>query len=158
MQSRKPAVIPGALLLAAISVIPALAFTRWIPGSFSVRSAPVGAGDLFVSSQERTPAGSSKFDRQQVLAAWSRDIAGSENKPSGEVYKNVIVFRQMPAGQLLIVMNAFSRALGTDCVHCHDAGAWESEVKPEKQVAREMFKMVIAINRTYLKNIKGLKS
>lgn len=64
----------------------------------------------------------------------------------------------MPAGRLPLVMSAFSRALGTDCTLCHEPGAWEKETKPEKQVAREMFKMVLAINNDYLKNIKGLKS
>jgi hypothetical protein len=119
------------------------------------------SGTLIPPSAGRVATfGDQPFDQQQALATLARQIAGSENKPAREVFKNVLLnqFQGMPAGRLPVVMTAFSRALGTDCTLCHEPGAWEKEDKPEKQIARDMFKMVLAINNDYLQNIKHLKS
>jgi hypothetical protein len=44
------------------------------------------------------------------------------------------------------------------CACCHVTTAWESEDKPQKQIAREMACMDAAINHDCLANIKNLKS
>ena len=98
-------------------------------------------------------------DRDRAIAELRKRIAGQEKKPSGEVYKNIKNFKNLPAGQLPNVMNAFSRALGVSCDHCHAvASGWESEDKPQKQIAREMMAMAGTINSTLLKGIKNLTS
>jgi hypothetical protein len=51
----------------------------------------------------------------------------------------------------------FARSLGVDCTHCHVPDKWESEEKPQKQIARDMSAMATTINKDLLKNIKNLK-
>ena len=99
------------------------------------------------------------FDQNQKLAELSKRIAGQENKPAGEVFKNIQMLKAMPAARLLKVMElGYSKSLGVNCTHCHVVDQWEKDDKPTKQITREMMKMVGGINNEYLKNIKNLKS
>jgi hypothetical protein len=102
---------------------------------------------------------SKPFDQEQALVALRKRIAGQENKPAGEVFKNVLMLKQMPAARLLKVMElGYSRSLGVNCTHCHIEDQWEKDDKPTKPIAREMMTMVGAINNDYLAKIKNLKS
>ncbi|HXD32134.1 MAG TPA: c-type cytochrome [Pyrinomonadaceae bacterium] len=99
------------------------------------------------------------FDQAQALADLRKAIAGQEDKPAGEVFKNIQMLKAMPAGRLLRVMElGYARSLGVNCVHCHVAGQWEKEDKPTKQIARDMAAMAANINNEQLKKIKNLKS
>lgn len=76
-----------------------------------------------------------------------KKIAGQEQKPASEVFKNIQLFKGMPAGRLLSVMQiAFSKSLGVDCTHCHTPGEWEKEDKPAKETARKMWAFMGRIN------------
>ncbi|MEO8434465.1 MAG: c-type cytochrome [Pyrinomonadaceae bacterium] len=111
-------------------------------------------------NNQATPSQNEKpFDQAQALADLRKRIAGQENKPAGEVFKNIQMLKAMPAGRLLRVMElGYAKSLGVNCTHCHVAGEWEKEDKPTKQIARDMFAMVAAINNDHLKKIKNLKS
>ena len=110
-------------------------------------------GQAPAAAQAPAPNGSNP------IAELERSIAGREKEPSGTVFKNVQILKQVPAGQLLDVMRGgFSRSLGVKCSYCHVVGSWEKEDKSEKQVARDMMKMTGTINDELLKNIKNLKS
>ncbi|HVZ21586.1 MAG TPA: c-type cytochrome [Vicinamibacterales bacterium] len=68
----------------------------------------------------------------------------------------------MTLQQILPIMRNFSAALGTNCGYCHQwtgAGAagndFAADVKPTKETARVMIKMVGDINNTLRTNIKG---
>ena len=99
------------------------------------------------------------FNQEQALAQIRAQIAGKENQPADQVFKNIQLLKGMPAGRLLRVMEvAYSKSLGVDCTHCHVAGQWEKEDKPTKQIARDMWAMMNAINTEHLKKIKNLKS
>jgi Photosynthetic reaction centre cytochrome C subunit len=99
------------------------------------------------------------FDQNQKLAELAKRITGQENKPAGEVFKNIQILKGMPAGRLLKVMElGYSKSLGVNCAHCHVVDQWEKDDKPTKQITREMIKMAGAINNDYLKNIRNLKS
>jgi hypothetical protein len=99
------------------------------------------------------------FDQVQALAGLRKQIAGKEELPAEQVFKNIQIFKGMPAGRMLRVMElGYSRSLGVNCTHCHVAEQWEKEDKPTKQIAREMFAMVAVINGDQLKKIKNLKS
>lgn len=52
----------------------------------------------------------------------------------------------------------FDPALSVSGSHCHTVGEYEKEDKPTKQIARDMFAMVTAINNEYLPKIKNLRS
>jgi len=123
----------------------------------------VGANKLSSAHANRhsdpTPQESQAFDQNQKLAELSKRIAGQENKPAGEVFKNIQMLKAMPAARLLKVMElGYSKSLGVNCTHCHVVDQWEKDDKPTKQITREMMKMVGGINNEYLKNIKNLKS
>lgn len=86
------------------------------------------------------------------------DTGGRDDKPAGEVFKNVQTLKNMPAGRLVGVMNGWTKALGVKCNHCHTLGAWEKEDEPAKQIARDMVALTSRINGESLKEIKNLKS
>ena len=113
-----------------------------------------------VRDMQTTPSQTDKpFDQAQALADLRKTIAGQENKPAGEVFKNIQMLKAMPAGRLLRVMElGYAKSLGVNCTHCHVAGEWEKEDKPTKQITRDMAAMVAVINTEQLKKIKNLKS
>ena len=118
---------------------------------------------LFLIDWQTGPGGAApqgaQFNQQQAMEELRRQIAGKEQLPATEVFKNITLFTNAPAGRVLSVMEmGFARSLGVDCTHCHTPGAWEKEDKPAKQITREMSKMTSTINRELLKKIPNLKS
>ena len=74
-------------------------------------------------------------------------IKGQENKPAGEVFKNVQLLKNIPAGRFLRIMDAgYARSLGVGCDHCHVEDRWEADEKRPKLAAREMIVMTKKIN------------
>jgi hypothetical protein len=111
------------------------------------------------TSPVQTGQADKPFDQEQALADLRKRIAGHENKPAEEVFKNIQLLKGMPAARLLRVMEiGYARSLGVNCTHCHVAGQWEKDDQPAKQIARDMIVMVRGINGDYLKKIKNLKS
>lgn len=87
-------------------------------------------------------------------------IKGRENEPAEKVFKNLQMnsMKAAPASRILAIMEmGYARSLGVNCTHCHVAGKWESDEKPQKDIAREMAGMAFRINNEILKNIKNLK-
>src|SRR5437764_3848131 len=66
--------------------------------------------------------------------------------------KNIKILGDLPASQLIPVMNYFAVSMGRRCNFCHvnNNGQWDyaSDAKPEKNTAREMIKLVLDINKT----------
>jgi hypothetical protein len=109
-------------------------------------------------SQDPATQTTKPFDQAQALENLRKAIAGQENKPAEEVFKNIQMLKGMPAGRLLRVMElGYARSLGVNCTHCHVTDAWDKEDKPTKQIARDMNAMVAVINNDQLKKIKNLK-
>jgi hypothetical protein len=107
------------------------------------------------AAQEKEPP----VNAEEKPAELRKKIAGSENKPAEEVFKNIQLLKGVPAARLLRIMEqGYSRSLGVNCVHCHVADQWEKEDKPQKQVTRDMAAMTAAINNDLLKKVKNLKS
>lgn len=80
---------------------------------------------------------------KDLLAA----IAGKENRPAGEVFKNVKLMKDVPAGRFLRIMDSgFNKSLGVGCNHCHVEERWEADEKRAKRAAREMMQLVHQIN------------
>ena len=79
----------------------------------------------------------------ELLAA----IKGKENRPAGEVFRNVKLLKDVPAARFLRIMDfGYSRSLGVTCDHCHVEGRWEADEKRPKLAAREMIVMMGQIN------------
>jgi photosynthetic reaction center cytochrome c subunit len=110
------------------------------------------------ASSPAPPKDSVTLERERYVAEVRATIAGKEQLPAGEVFKNVKMNPQMPAARLLAVMNiGYGRSLGVSCTHCHVPGQWDSETKTQKQTARDMSAMVARINNELLKPIPNLK-
>ncbi|HYK03474.1 MAG TPA: photosynthetic reaction center cytochrome c subunit family protein [Thermoanaerobaculia bacterium] len=79
----------------------------------------------------------------ELLAA----IKGKENRPAGEVFKNVTLLKDVPAARFLRMMDVgYSQSLGIGCDHCHVEDRWEADEKRPKRAAREMIILVKEIN------------
>src|SRR5262249_2053250 len=75
------------------------------------------------------------FDQAAALADLNKKIAGQETKPAAEVFKNIQILKAVPAARLLKAMElGYAKSLGVKCTHCHVAGEWEKEDKPQKQI------------------------
>src|SRR5687767_8331295 len=58
-----------------------------------------------LQNNQATPSQDEKpFDQALALADLRKRIAGQENKPAAEVFKNIQILKAMPAGRLLRVM------------------------------------------------------
>ena len=73
--------------------------------------------------------------------------SGAPPKTAGEAYKNIQVLKDAPAEQLVPAMQFITASLGVGCDHCHVAGAFEKDDKQNKQTARKMMQMTLAINQ-----------
>src|SRR6476620_11991807 len=70
----------------------------------------------------------------------------NEAKKAEEVYKNIKALRGTPANELNQSMHRMKGATGLDCIYCHIEREWEKDVKPAKEVARQMIVMMNEIN------------
>lgn len=96
--------------------------------------------------------------RDAAMELVLRDIAGKEELPAKEVFANVTILGDMPAGRLLRVMNqGYSRNLGVTCDYCHDTDDYGSDDKREKETARAMIRLVGTIAGE-LRQIPSIKS
>lgn len=88
-----------------------------------------------------------------LQAAESPAAARPAEKNAEETYKNIVVFKGVPARQIDGAMAFMSASLGVGCAHCHVVGKdpskseWESDEKQEKKTARAMVEMVRSINK-----------
>lgn len=86
--------------------------------------------------------------------------AGQQPEKTAEQrWKNIQMLKGLPESQLFPLMNFVSVSLGVKCDYCHvkqgkdpktgyDNWVWESDDKPEKKSARDMMRMVIALNKS----------
>jgi hypothetical protein len=94
------------------------------------------------------------FRRDSLTRVVLASIAGKENMPAESVFKNIQIFKGVPAGRVVNIMGrGFSPALGVSCGFCHVIGEYDKDTKQEKKTARIMFAMVNGINRDYLSKL-----
>ena len=74
-------------------------------------------------------------------------------KKAEEAYKNIEIFKGMPAERVPMIMGMFNRVLGVQCTHCHVDGAMENGEKPTFAKTRVMFKMRNWIAQTQKVNV-----
>jgi hypothetical protein len=83
-----------------------------------------------------------------VRRAFAGPDAGPETqKTAGEAFKNIQVLKDIPAGELMPSMRYVSASLGVGCDYCHETDHFDNDDKPTKQRARNMMKMMFAIDQ-----------
>ena len=70
-------------------------------------------------------------------------------KTAAQQFKNIQALKDIPADQLVPTMQFISGALGVDCEFCHVEHAMDKDDKKEKQTARKMIEMELAINKSH---------
>lgn len=92
--------------------------------------------------------------RELYVAQVMNSIAGRENEPADQVFKNVQVLKGITAAQLVDVMDKqYSAALSFNCTSCHRfaaQGDFASDTTNNKKRARFMQQMVNDINTSEL--------
>jgi hypothetical protein len=127
---------PGRVIavMAVLAAVPV-----WAPGAQA--EAPTAGKAAAIAAENR-----------RYVDELMKRIAGKEDRPAGEVFKNVTLMMDVPAGRLIQAMDqGFSRSLGVGCNECHTVSAWESDEKEHKRVARAMMTMVGTVNETLAK-------
>lgn len=92
----------------------------------------------------------------QAAKSFKVSQGASGDKTVDQTRKNIQVLKGLPESQLFLLMNFVASSLGEQCSFCHvqqgkDSATgrtkwvWESDDKPEKQTARRMMQMVLAI-------------
>jgi photosynthetic reaction center cytochrome c subunit len=87
-----------------------------------------------------------------ILASMHLTRAQEQNpepKTAVQQFKNIQVLKDIPADQLVPTMQFIAGALGVDCEFCHVEHAMDKDDKKEKQTARKMMAMEIAINKNH---------
>ncbi|HET9226362.1 MAG TPA: c-type cytochrome, partial [Thermoanaerobaculia bacterium] len=84
-----------------------------------------------------------------MLPAEPQATPAPSEPTAGQKYKNIKVLKDMPASQLMPVMHLMRASLGTRCDFCHvtEGNQYALDTKEEKETAREMIRMVLAINK-----------
>ena len=96
-------------------------------------------------------------DSAEDVAEILKEIAGKEDLPAEQVFKNIQIMKGVPAGRLLRIMQfGYSRSLGVGCEHCHVEHHWDADEKRPKLAARQMILMARAINEDHLQKMKNL--
>lgn len=86
------------------------------------------------TNREVIPADTSDFDQAEAIAAIKEAIAGKEEMPAKEVFENLEIMGEFPAGRITAIMEfGFSNSLGVTCTHCHNPDDWGSDEKIEKR-------------------------
>jgi hypothetical protein len=163
MSERVPAAIAGVssvlILVYACATAPTTTTsTSPAPAQQTAASqgAPAGLGGRvpLTDSARRVRDSVNAVRRDSAAAFILRSIAGRENEPAESVFKNIKIFKGVPAGRLVNIMNnGFGRSLGVTCGFCHVPGKWDLDDKENKNTARLMFAMVQTINRDYLSKV-----
>jgi photosynthetic reaction center cytochrome c subunit len=76
-----------------------------------------------------------------------RARGSAESKTASQEFKNIQVLKNIPADQLIPTMQFVSASLGVECEFCHVERERDKDDKKTKKTAREMMRMVAAINR-----------
>lgn len=108
--------------------------------------------------REMAPFDTSMGHADTMVAEMLKRLGDKAKLPAESVYKNIDILKGMPAGNLPKVMvYGFSRGLGVRCGYCHVRDDFASDDRSHKKAAREMWKMGLDINRTYLAQMKNLE-
>lgn len=75
--------------------------------------------------------------------------AAEAPKTAEQQFKNIQVLKGIPADQLIATMQFIAASLGVECEFCHVERQMEKDDKKEKQTARKMIAMELAIDKSH---------
>lgn len=75
-------------------------------------------------------------------------VADMKGKTADQFYKKIDALKGVPADQIHPAMEYITVALGVGCGYCHVIGHFDVDDKREKNVARSMIKMTMALNES----------
>lgn len=137
---------PTIAFLAVVALLLAAASPRWL----------LYAEEESHAEPERSPE-EIAAERDSLMEVVLKEIEGKEDLPADSVFQNIELLKGVPAGRLPRIMNmGFGRSLGVSCDFCHKAGDYADEDNKHKQIARDMMRMVQAINNDHLWKIEPL--
>ena len=87
-----------------------------------------------------------------LLLAVSGALSTARAQTAEQKFKNIQIFKGLPATQLDPTMAFISGSLGVRCNYCHVANAFEKDEKPTKLTARRMIQMVFDLNKGSFNN------
>ena len=109
--------------------------------------AGIGLASLLVMPNAFLPQGKLKIDNYTVMAQEAKKSASDVPKTAEQQFKNIQVLKGVPAEQVIPTMRFISSSLGVECEFCHVEQQMENDDKKEKQTARKMISMELAINK-----------
>jgi hypothetical protein len=141
-------------------ILPLLAFLALSVAVSVAQTPPPGRGPGPGTNQNFAPppfpGDTMATERDSLMNVVLKKIAGKEQVAAESVFKDIQLLKGRPAGQIPRIMNfGFGRAIGASCFHCHSKDGWDKD-QDKKRIAREMSKMVTAINGDYISKIDGL--
>ena len=71
----------------------------------------------------------------------------AQQQTAEQRFKNIQIFKGLPATQLEPTMAFISGSLGVRCNYCHVPNSFDKDDKPTKLTARRMIKMVLDLNK-----------
>lgn len=148
------AVVGGILVLISCSHGPATSSPT--PGAGPASTAGSGSPSNAPAPNRRMPIPRDSLAKLRAVyvARVMQQIAGHENEPAEQVFKNVQVLKGVPAGQLVTMMDTmYGRAMSWNCTNCHrlaPQGNFASDTSADKRRARFMQQMTNDINNVEL--------
>jgi photosynthetic reaction center cytochrome c subunit len=118
-----------------VSMVLGMAVLIWIPASLIARTG---------SMQQNSDAPQQASGKQPSASLPQAAAPGVKTADKG--FMNVEVLSDIPADQLIPAMRYITFALGVRCEYCHVQDNFESDEKPTKKRARDMMKMMFAID------------
>jgi tetratricopeptide (TPR) repeat protein len=91
------------------------------------------------------------LDRQSVPDETANALSAGSPQMAAATYKNIQVLKDISSDQLIPSMRFISASLGVQCSYCHVENHFESDDKRPKQVARDMMRMMLAIDKNSFK-------
>jgi len=149
----------AAALVLSCSRAPAPSIPVPSPGPGAAAAPPPAAGppgQAAAGAPQRAPLPRDSIDKLRAarIQVMLTQIAGHENEPAEQVYKNVQLLKGITAAELLQKMDEFGHALSWQCGNCHRLNdfAADSGLR-NKARARGMLTMLADINTQYLPKI-----
>lgn len=82
-----------------------------------------------------------------IIAVITGSASRAQQQTAEQRFKNIQIFKGLPATQLEPTMAFISGSLGVRCNYCHVPNQFDKDEKPTKLAARRMIQMVFNINK-----------